>query len=60
MPLVVQVSPDFSRWWNESKLGGIFGFNASFPVTGDASQIGSVEVEIENASGKTRTERMKF
>jgi hypothetical protein len=60
MPVRVQVVADFGRWWAESKLGGAFGFNASFPVAGDSSQIGSVDVELENSSGSARTERLTF
>lgn len=60
MPMRVPVVNAFSRWWTESKLGGVFGFHASFPVTGDISQIRAVEVEIENSSGNTRTERLTF
>jgi hypothetical protein len=60
MPIRVPVSRDFERWWQESKLGGIFGFRASFPVTGDATQIGSVEVEIINSVGASRTQRLNF
>jgi hypothetical protein len=60
MPLKLPVTGDFENWWQASKLGGIFLFRASFPVTGDATQIGAVEVGIANASGKTDLQRMSF
>jgi hypothetical protein len=60
MPIRVPVARDFERWWQESKLGGIVGFRASFPVTGDATQIGSVEVEIINSVGTSSTQRLSF
>lgn len=60
MPVRVPVARDFERWWQDSKLGGIFSFRASFPVAGDSSQIGSVEVEIVNSSGTSRTQRLIF
>jgi hypothetical protein len=60
MPIRVPVTRDFDRWWLESKLGGIFGFKASFPVSGDLSQIGSVDVEIVNSLGTSRTQRITF
>ena len=60
MPVKVFVARDFERWWQESKLGGIFLFRASFPVTGDASQIAAVEAAIVNASGTTDNQRMSF
>jgi hypothetical protein len=54
------VAREFERWWQESKLGGMFLFRVSFPVTGDASQIAAVETAIVNASGKTDIQRMTF
>jgi hypothetical protein len=60
MPVRVPVTRDFERWWTESKLGGIFSFRAAFPVSGDASQIRSVEVEIVNSLGTSRTQRLTF
>jgi hypothetical protein len=60
IPVRVPVAADFGRWWTESKLGGIFAFRASFPVTGDSSQIRAVDVEIANGQGSTRTERLTF
>ena len=60
MPVKLPVTQEFERWWQDSRLGGIFQLRASFPVSGDASQIGAVEISIVNASGKTDIQRMTF
>ena len=60
MPVKLPVNREFGNWWQASKLGGAFLFRASFPVTGDASQLGAVEVGIANAAGKTDLQRMSF
>ena len=60
MPVKLPVTREFGNWWQASNLGGVFLFRASFPVTGDATQIGAVEVAISNTSGKTDLQRMSF
>jgi hypothetical protein len=40
--------------------GGVFSLKAAFPVTGDASLITGVEVQIANSIGATRTSRVSF
>lgn len=60
MPIRVPVNTDFDRWWNTSTLGGIFQVKAAFPVTGDASKITGVEVQLTNASGTTSSQRIAF
>ena len=60
MPVKLPVTREFGNWWQASNLGGTFLFRASFPVSGDASQIAAVEVAIANASGKTDLQRMSF
>jgi hypothetical protein len=56
----VEAAADFRRYFTASTLGGIFSVRAQFPVTGDASAISGVEVEVVNASGTTRTQRIRF
>jgi hypothetical protein len=56
----VELADRFRGYFDSSTLGGIFQLRAVFPVTGDAGGIGAVEVEITNASGTARTERLKF
>ena len=38
----------------------MFSLKASFPVTGSPEEIDSVEMELVNSQGNTRTERLKF
>jgi hypothetical protein len=54
----VDVSSDFGRYFAISKVGGAFLMRATFPVTGDATQIGGVEVELINSVGSSRTARL--
>jgi hypothetical protein len=51
----VDSSADFQKYFSTSQVGGAFLFRATFPVTGDASQIGAVEVELANSAGVTVT-----
>jgi hypothetical protein len=51
-------SADFRAHFSRSQAGSAFLLRATFPVTGDIAQIAGVEVEIANAQGSTRTERI--
>jgi hypothetical protein len=59
-PIPVDSYAAFRRHFEESALGGIFQLRAVFPVAGDVTHIGSVDVELTNASGAVRTERLSF
>ncbi len=50
----------FTNYYRSSKTGGSFTMRATFPVTGDATQIAGVEVEMTNDAGTTRTTRVSF
>ncbi len=50
----------FLTYYKTSKTGGSFLLRATFPVSGDATQIGGVEVEMTNSAGVTRTTRVGF
>ena len=50
----------FTNYFKLSKVGGSFTMRATFPVSGDASQIGGVDVEMTNSAGVTRTTRLTF
>jgi hypothetical protein len=41
--------------FNSSTPGGAFSLQASFPVTGDVTQVGSVAVTLKNSAGQTST-----
>jgi len=50
----------FKNYFDQSNLGGVFRLRASFPVTGDATIVGSVLVEIANSVGRTDLQRLNF
>ena len=53
-------SADFGRYFQTSDLGGQFQLRAAFPVTGDASGIDSVEVELTNSAGSAKSTRTRL
>jgi hypothetical protein len=58
--MAVDTTADFGRYFAISKVGGSFLMRATFPITGDATQIGGVEVELVNAAGSTKTRRLSL
>lgn len=48
------LSADLGRYFQTSEIGGVFELLAAFPVTGDASGVEAVEVEVGNAAGVGR------
>jgi hypothetical protein len=59
-PIRVDAGEGLRSYFQTSAAGGAFALRAVFPVTGDASQIGSVELEITNSVGSSRSERVRF
>lgn len=58
--LQVDASSDFHNYFfNNNQAGGAFAMQASFPVTGDATQVGSVAVTLTNSVGQT-TKTLSF
>jgi hypothetical protein len=53
-------SADFGKYFQQSDSGGSFLLKAAFPVSGDVSLVDSVEVELTNSQGSTRSFRAKF
>ncbi|MBV8897124.1 MAG: choice-of-anchor D domain-containing protein [Acidobacteriaceae bacterium] len=54
--LSVDASSPFHTWFfTQSTVGGAFSLQASFPVTGDATQVGSVAVTLQNSVGQGST-----
>lgn len=53
-------STDFRAFFLRSPAGSAFRLLLSFPVTGDAAAVGSVDVELFNAAGRTVIERVGF
>jgi hypothetical protein len=58
-PIRADWSDLFSNYFRSSRVGGMFAMRATFPVSGDASGIGSVEIEMTNSSGVARTSRVR-
>jgi hypothetical protein len=50
----------FKAYFDQSVVGGVFRIRASFPVTGDATMVGSTLVEIANPVGRTELQRLLF
>ncbi|HYL73459.1 MAG TPA: choice-of-anchor D domain-containing protein [Bryobacteraceae bacterium] len=56
----VDASSDFHLYFASSQVGGAFALLATFPVSGDATQVGSVDVQLANSVGVTKTQRITF
>ena len=53
-------SSDFRRYFDTGLYGGTFALRATFPLTGDYTQVGAVAVEMTNSVGVTKIERISF
>ena len=52
----VDATADFHQYFfTNDQTGGSFGLQASFPVKGDVTQVGSVAVTLSNSAGQTST-----
>ena len=52
----VDASSSFHQYFfTDNQAGGAFALQASFPVTGDVTQVGSVAVALSNSAGQTST-----
>jgi len=54
----VDASSDFRSYFATTQVGGAFALLASFPVSGDTSQIVSVDFEITNSQGASKTQKI--
>jgi len=52
--------PEFKQYFTANAAGGAFTMLASFPVTGDSSQIAGVDVQLTNTAGTAGTQRIAF
>lgn len=57
-PIAADAASEFRRYFESSDVGGLFTLRATFPVTGDAALINAVNLEIGNAVGTARAERI--
>ena len=56
----VEASSEFSRYFAGSTLGGVFALRVIFPVSGDVNVVSAVDIELTNAAGRTRINRVSF
>ena len=59
-PVTVDVGPDFSRYFESSRLGGSFALRVTFPISGDAGVLSGVEMAATNNAGTMLTPRLLF
>jgi hypothetical protein len=50
---------DFRTFFTKTQAGSAFQIRVSFPVTGDTSSIGSVDVQLNNSAG-TKSQHLVF
>jgi hypothetical protein len=56
----VDWTQSFASYFQSSTVGGSFLMRASFPTTGDTSQVTEVEVQMTNSAGTTKTSKITF
>lgn len=56
----VNASAAFQQYFSTTQVGGSFALLATFPVTGDTSQIGYVTAQISNSSGTTTAQQIQI
>ena len=56
----VALGDSFTNYFRSSNAGGVFELRTVFPVSGDASAVSSVAVQIANVLASTRTDRTPF
>jgi hypothetical protein len=58
-PIHADFTQDFRTFFTATQAGSMFQMRVSFPVTGDPSGIGSVEVQLNNSAG-VQTQHLNF
>ena len=58
--ITVDSSADFAAYFASSTNGGVFSLTAVFPVSGDAGQIKSFQVQFTNSAGTSLTPQTQF
>ncbi len=59
-PIRANIAAAFRDYFATSYVGGLFSLSAAFPVAGDASLLGSVEVRFDNSAGTSKLVRVQF
>lgn len=58
--IAVDATANFRSYFATTKAGGSFLMRATFPVAGDATQIGAVDIGINNSAGVSSTQHVMF
>lgn len=56
----VDAATTFQQYFATTQVGGMFALLATFPVTGDVTQIGFVSAQITNSTGSTNAQQIPF
>jgi hypothetical protein len=56
----VDAAGSFQQYFASTQAGGSFALLATFPVTGDATQIGFVSAQVTNSAGATTAQQIPF
>jgi hypothetical protein len=59
-PVRADASNAFKQYFQQSTVGGMFTLRATFPTTGDVSQISGLEVSAANSAGTANSARTSF
>ena len=59
-PIRADVAEAFRRYFESTTVGGMFALTARFPVSGDPSLVGAVEVQFTSAPGPSAKRRIAF
>ena len=59
-PIRSQAAEAFRDYFQKTIVGGMFALTASFPVTGETSLLGAVEVQFTNSAGVSEKQRISF
>ena len=55
-----ETQPFHQYFYGTTKAGGAFSLQATFPVTGDITQVGAVDVTVQNSSGVSAVKHLTF
>ena len=56
----VDAASNFATYFSSSTLGGAFSLRVTFPVSGDVTMLGGVEMQAVNTAGTAATQRLVF
>lgn len=59
-PIHADFTANFHNYFAASQSGSTFQTLVTFPVTGEASQVGAVDVQMTNSTGSTATQHLLF